>query len=73
MLLVNDNNFCYDHFINGRAMKQAGSIREQLHRIMVRNNVKLCSTDFTSRDYSINIRKALLSGYFMRYTVVLID
>jgi pre-mRNA-splicing factor ATP-dependent RNA helicase DHX15/PRP43 len=48
-------------------MAQAASIREQLHRIMVRNNIKLCSTDFTSRDYSINIRKALLSGYFMRY------
>lgn len=61
-----NNNFCYDNFINGRAMKQADSIREQLHRIMVRNNIRLCSTDFTSRDYSINIRKALLSGYFMR-------
>jgi len=61
-----DPNFCYDHFLNSRAMKQAESIREQLLRIMTRNNLRLCSTDFTSRDYSINIRKALLSGYFMR-------
>jgi pre-mRNA-splicing factor ATP-dependent RNA helicase DHX15/PRP43 len=63
---IQNQNFCFEHFINGRAMKQAASIREQLHRIMTRHGIKLCSTDFTSRDYSINIRKAMLSGYFMR-------
>lgn len=51
-------------------MKQAASIREQLLRIMVRHNIKLCSTDFVSKEYSINIRKALLSGYFMRYFLI---
>lgn len=63
---INDANFCFDNFINARAMKQATSIREQLHRIMVKHKIRLCSTDFTSKDYSINIRKALLSGCFMR-------
>lgn len=35
-------------------------------RIMARFNLKLCSTDFNSRDYYVNIRKAMLSGYFMQ-------
>ncbi|KAK6941111.1 Helicase-associated domain [Dillenia turbinata] len=29
-------------------------------------NLKLCSTDFNSRDYYVNIRKAMLAGYFMQ-------
>lgn len=33
---------------------------------MARFNLKLCSTDFNSRDYYINIRKAMLAGYFMQ-------
>jgi len=33
---------------------------------MVRFNLKLSSTDFNSRDYYINIRKAMLAGYFMQ-------
>jgi pre-mRNA-splicing factor ATP-dependent RNA helicase DHX15/PRP43 len=61
-----NQNFCYENFINSRSIKQACSIREQLMRIMLRHNLRLCSTDFTSRDYSINIRKAILTGYFMR-------
>lgn len=28
--------------------------------------MKLCSTDFNSRDYYTNIRKALVAGYFMQ-------
>lgn len=33
---------------------------------MARFNLKLCSTDFNSREYYINIRKAMLAGYFMQ-------
>lgn len=47
-------------------MKAADNVREQLVRIMVRYNLKLCSMDFNSRDYYINIRKAILAGYFMQ-------
>lgn len=47
-------------------MKAADNVREQLVRIMARFNLKLCSTDFNSRDYYVNIRKAMLSGYFMQ-------
>ena len=47
-------------------MKSADNVREQLVRIMARFNLKLCSTDFNSREYYVNIRKAMLSGYFMQ-------
>jgi HrpA-like RNA helicase len=47
-------------------MKAADNVREQLARIMKRFNITLNSTEFTSKDYYVNIRKALLSGYFMQ-------
>ncbi|EFH54707.1 hypothetical protein ARALYDRAFT_349295 [Arabidopsis lyrata subsp. lyrata] len=61
-----DPNWCYENFINNRAMKSADNVRQQLVRIMSRFNLKMCSTDFNSRDYYINIRKAMLAGYFMQ-------
>ncbi|CAH8363933.1 unnamed protein product [Eruca vesicaria subsp. sativa] len=61
-----DSNWCYENFINYKAMKSAENVREQLVRIMSKFNLKMCSTDFNSRDYYINIRKALLAGYFMQ-------
>lgn len=47
-------------------MKQADDVRIQLSRIMDRFNLKRTSTDFTSKDYYINIRKALVQGFFMQ-------
>lgn len=61
-----DPSWCYDNFVNHRALKSADNVRQQLLRIMGRFNLKLCSTDFNSRDYYVNIRKAMLSGYFMQ-------
>ncbi|XP_021770014.1 probable pre-mRNA-splicing factor ATP-dependent RNA helicase DEAH2 isoform X1 [Chenopodium quinoa] len=61
-----DPNWCYENFINQRTLKAADNVRQQLVRIMARFNLKLCSTDFNSRDYYVNIRKAMLSGYFMQ-------
>ncbi|KAL5700791.1 RNA helicase [Ranunculus cassubicifolius] len=61
-----DTNWCYENFVNYRAMKSADNVRQQLVRIMARFNLKLCSTDFNSRDYYVNIRKAMLAGYFMQ-------
>ncbi|KAJ0691657.1 putative RNA helicase [Helianthus annuus] len=61
-----DQSWCYENFVNHRAMKSADNVRQQLARIMARFNLKLCSTDFNSRDYYINIRKAMLAGYFMQ-------
>ncbi|MED6195048.1 hypothetical protein PIB30_034381 [Stylosanthes scabra] len=61
-----DPSWCYENFVNQRALKSADNVRQQLVRIMARFNLKLCSTDFNSRDYYINIRKAMLAGYFMQ-------
>ncbi|KFK41995.1 hypothetical protein AALP_AA2G198700 [Arabis alpina] len=61
-----DSNWCYENFINQRAMKSADNVREQLIRIMSKFNLKICSSDFNSGNYYINIRKALLAGYFMQ-------
>ncbi|KAF1891950.1 hypothetical protein Lal_00036300 [Lupinus albus] len=61
-----DSSWCYENFINQRGLKSADNVRQQLVRIMGRFNLKLCSTDFNSRDYYINIRKAMLAGYFMQ-------
>eukprot|EP00117_Sycon_ciliatum_P007640 scpid39004/ scgid10659/ Putative pre-mRNA-splicing factor ATP-dependent RNA helicase DHX15; DEAH box protein 15 len=61
-----DTQWCYENFVNYRSLKQADSVREQLGRIMDRYNLRRSSTDFSSRDYYLNIRKALVCGFFMQ-------
>ncbi|XP_052620334.1 probable pre-mRNA-splicing factor ATP-dependent RNA helicase DEAH2 isoform X2 [Lactuca sativa] len=61
-----DESWCSENFVNYRALKFADNVRHQLACIMIRLNLKLCSTDFNNRDYYTNIRKALLAGYFMQ-------
>lgn len=59
-------SWCYENFVNHRALKSADNIRVQLARIMKRFDLPLVSTEFSSSDYYINIRKALVTGYFMQ-------
>lgn len=61
-----DQTWCYENFVNMRSLKQADNVRQQLSRIMDRFSLKRTSTDFTSKDYYINIRKALVQGFFMQ-------
>jgi pre-mRNA-splicing factor ATP-dependent RNA helicase DHX15/PRP43 len=61
-----DQNWCYDNFINHRALKQADNVRVQLQRIMTRFDMPLLSGDHNSRDYYPNICKAFVSGFFMQ-------
>ncbi|XP_047124124.1 putative pre-mRNA-splicing factor ATP-dependent RNA helicase PRP1 [Hydra vulgaris] len=58
--------WCYDNFLNVRSLKSADNVRQQLARIMDRFSLKRTSTDFNSRDYYVNIRKALVTGFFMQ-------
>ena len=44
----------------------ADNVRQQLSRIMDRFNLPRRSTEFTSRDYYTNIRRALCTGFFMQ-------
>lgn len=63
----NDSNeWCFDNFINYRTMKSADNVRLQLERTMDRLQMKKNSTDFSSREYYNNIRKALVTGFFMQ-------
>lgn len=63
---VFSSQWCYENFVNFRSLKSADNVRQQLSRIMDRFNLKRTSTEFTSKDYYVNIRKALISGYFMQ-------
>lgn len=66
---VEDPQWCYDNFVNYRSLKSGDNVREQLSRIMDRFCLKRTSTNFTSKDYYINIRKALVNGFFMQVTI----
>ncbi|XP_071827484.1 putative pre-mRNA-splicing factor ATP-dependent RNA helicase PRP1 [Apostichopus japonicus] len=61
-----DVSWCYDNFVQYRSLKSADSVRQQLARIMDRFALKRTSTDFNSKDYYLNIRKALVCGFFMQ-------
>ena len=61
-----DPDWCYDNFVNYRSMKAADDVRVQLERIMDKLQLKKSSTEFSSRDYYNNIRKAIVSGFFMQ-------
>ncbi|CAI5443918.1 unnamed protein product [Caenorhabditis angaria] len=61
-----DPQWCYQNFVNYRSMKTADTVRQQLSRVMDKYNLRRVSTDFKSRDYYLNIRKALVAGFFMQ-------
>ena len=58
--------WCYDHFLNYRSLQQADNVRLQLKRIMEREELELMSTPFEDKKYYENIRRALVSGFFMQ-------
>eukprot|EP01147_Barroeca_monosierra_P003949 gene3949-6412_t len=58
--------WCWDNFIQHRALKSADEVRKQLGRIMERLGLERVSTDFHSKDYYTNIRKAMTSAFFMQ-------
>jgi pre-mRNA-splicing factor ATP-dependent RNA helicase DHX15/PRP43 len=61
-----DQTWCYNNYVNYRALKNADDVRTQLARLMDRFNLKRVSTEFNSRDYYVNIRKAVVAGFFMQ-------
>ena len=61
-----NQKWCFDNFLDQRSFKQADRVRDQLTRILKVQEIPLLSTEFTSRDYYNNIRKALTAGYFMQ-------
>lgn len=61
-----DTAWCYEYFVNQRAMRNADNVREQLTRIMRRYKITLVQGNFNDADYYVNIRRAITSGYFMQ-------
>merc|ERR1711871_337748 len=61
-----DPAWCFENFLNLRAMKGADNVRQQLTRIMRRKNIPLIQGNFSDPNYYVNIRKAITSGYFMQ-------
>ncbi len=61
-----NKDWCYDNFINFRAMQTADNIREQLARILKKLSLPLVSTEFSDPSYYNNIRRCLCSGLFLQ-------
>jgi pre-mRNA-splicing factor ATP-dependent RNA helicase DHX15/PRP43 len=60
------SQYCWDNFLNFRAIKQADSIRGQLQTRMTKFNQPLLSAPFGTKQYYVNIRRAILMGFFMQ-------
>ena len=63
---ANPKQWCHDHFLSLRALQSADNVRLQLKRIMERSELELISTPFEDKKYYENIRRALVSGFFMQ-------
>jgi len=63
---ADEKDWCYDNFLNFRSLKSADNVRIQLMRICQRLGVRMVSTDLESKDYYVNIRKAIICGFFMQ-------
>lgn len=63
---ANPKQWCHDHFLSLRALQSADNVRVQLRRIMETNELELMSTPFEDKKYYENIRRALVSGFFMQ-------
>lgn len=62
----NPKQWCHEHFLSLRALQSADNVREQLRRIMEREEIDLMSTPFEDKKYYENIRRALVAGFFMQ-------
>jgi pre-mRNA-splicing factor ATP-dependent RNA helicase DHX15/PRP43 len=59
-------DWCWENFLDLRALRQADNVRNQLERLMRKQKVALRSLEYTSRDYYPSIRKAITAGFFMQ-------
>ncbi|CAE7482691.1 unnamed protein product [Symbiodinium pilosum] len=60
------SRFCAENFISIRAMRHAEVARDHLKRIMESIGLQMISTDFQDKEYYPNIRRCLVSGFFMQ-------
>lgn len=60
------SKWCWQNFINVRVMRQADNVRTQLERLMTRLHLPLESLAPEDLNYSYNIRKCIVTGFFMQ-------
>ncbi|KAI0901120.1 P-loop containing nucleoside triphosphate hydrolase protein [Annulohypoxylon nitens] len=58
--------WCHKHYLSFRHLSSADNVRAQLKRIMETQGLDLVSTDFHDKNYYTNIRRALITGFFMQ-------
>ncbi|XP_057362439.1 putative pre-mRNA-splicing factor ATP-dependent RNA helicase DHX32 isoform X2 [Manis pentadactyla] len=58
--------WCHDYFLNCCALRMADVIRAELLEIIKRIELPCTEPAFGSKENALNIKKALLSGYFMQ-------
>eukprot|EP01054_Gregarina_sp_Poly1_P011034 Gregarina_sp_Poly_1__11033@NODE_881_length_5877_cov_60_743029_g630_i0_p1_GENE_NODE_881_length_5877_cov_60_743029_g630_i0NODE_881_length_5877_cov_60_743029_g630_i0_p1_ORF_typecomplete_len739_score124_15Flavi_DEAD/PF07652_14/9_8e31HA2/PF04408_23/5_4e29OB_NTP_bind/PF07717_16/3_1e19DEAD/PF00270_29/3_4e16DEAD/PF00270_29/1_4e02Helicase_C/PF00271_31/2_6e12AAA_22/PF13401_6/4_5e11AAA_19/PF13245_6/1_4e09SRP54/PF00448_22/5_4e07SRP54/PF00448_22/3_2e03ResIII/PF04851_15/5_7e07Herpes_ori_bp/PF02399_15/9_2e06AA len=61
-----EKEFCWNSYMHQRALSSAERINEQLSRIYLRLRLDVKATERNSKDYACNVKKALLSGFFMQ-------
>ncbi|KAI1000390.1 putative pre-mRNA-splicing factor ATP-dependent RNA helicase [Podosphaera aphanis] len=62
----NPKEWCHKHYLSLRSLQSADNVRQQLKRIMEKSELELLSTDFNDKNYFTNVRRALVSGFFMQ-------
>ena len=58
--------WCYEHFLNDRALRHAMHIQQQLARMLHRLQVPLISPGVRAPDRWLRLRQCVLQGYFMQ-------
>ena len=58
--------WCHEFFLSFRHLQSADNVRKQLKSYMESHDVELVSTAFDDKEYYTNIRRALVSGFFMQ-------
>lgn len=60
------NYWCRENFPDFGALQLAEEARKELHRIMKNEQIDLISTPFEDKAYYTNIRRAIVTGFFMQ-------
>lgn len=61
-----DADWCWANFLNFRALKQTSDIRNQLSNMATRQGLEITSTSSSDPEYFDNIKKCILSGFYMQ-------
>ena len=62
---LNDKNWAWNNYLSQRALAQADNVRNQIKRVMEKQDIDLVSTS-DQRNFYLNVRKALVCGFFMQ-------